>query len=185
MVKCQSLVVAQSLVWYGRAAGAGTVFRPACLSGDAAAPEGAVSRTHWRNGCQRRFYGAFQRHLLGEYIPAQFGAAGPALAFVALAGCLLLGGWWWRQAARNQAPLPGVVSGVALAGWTMALITVPCFLQVYALRNHSAIHDFSALKFSLVIAVVPFVLLPVTLLPPLCPGGQPVRAGGWVWRLYC
>lgn len=100
-----------------------------------------------------------------EYIPAQFGTAGPALSFVALAGCLLLGGWWWRQAARNQAPLPGV----ALSVWTMALLTVPCFLQVYALRNHSAIHDFSALKFSLVIAVVPFVLLPVTLLTVLAP----------------
>ncbi|QUV81621.1 hypothetical protein J8C01_10430 [Chloracidobacterium sp. D] len=114
------------------------------------------------------FTARFNAIFWGEYIPAQFGAAGPALAFVALAGCLLLGGWW-RQAARNQAPLPGVVSGVALAGWTMALITVPCFLQVYALRNHSAIHDFSALKFSLVIAVVPFVLLPVTLLTVLAP----------------
>ncbi len=111
------------------------------------------------------FTARFNAIFWGEYIPAQFGTAGPALAFVALAGCLVLGGWWWRQVARNQAPLPGV----ALSVWTMALLTVPCFVQVYALRNHSAIHDFSALKFSLVIAAVPFVLLPVTLLSVLAP----------------
>lgn len=41
-----------------------------------------------------------------------------------------------------------------------ALVIVPCFMQVYLLKNHSAIHDFSCLKFSLVFSVVPFVLLP-------------------------
>ncbi len=102
----------------------------------------------------------------GEYIPTQFGAVGPMLAWVALSGCLLLGGWWGWRAVRSQSPLPGV----ALAVWTMVLLAVPCFLQVYALRNHSAIHDFSALKFSLVIAAVPFVLLPVTLLTGLASG---------------
>ncbi len=115
------------------------------------------------------FTARFNAIFWGEYIPAQFGAAGPALAFVALVGCLVLGGWWWWQSARDRAPLPGAVSGVALSVWTMVLLTVPCFVQVYALRNHSAIHDFSALKFSLVIAAVPFVMLPVTLLSVLAP----------------
>lgn len=41
-----------------------------------------------------------------------------------------------------------------------AIVIIPCFMQVYLLRNHSAIHDFSSLKFSLVYAVVPFVLIP-------------------------
>ena len=41
-----------------------------------------------------------------------------------------------------------------------AMVIVPCFMQVYLLKNHSAIHDFSSLKFSLVLSVVPFVLIP-------------------------
>mgnify|MGYP005836688021 FL=1 len=45
-----------------------------------------------------------------------------------------------------------------------AVFTLPFFVQVYAFRNHSAIHDFSALKFSLTLAVVPFVLLPCSLI---------------------
>lgn len=111
------------------------------------------------------FTARFNAIFWGEYIPAQFGAAGPTLAFLALVGCLALGLWQWRQMTRTPSPLPGV----ALSIWTMVLLTVPCFLQVYALRNYSAIHDFSALKFSLVIAAVPFVLLPATLLTSLAP----------------
>jgi hypothetical protein len=45
-----------------------------------------------------------------------------------------------------------------------AVFTLPFFVQVYAFRNHATIHDFSALKFSLTLAVVPFVLLPCALL---------------------
>ncbi len=41
-----------------------------------------------------------------------------------------------------------------------AMVIIPCFMQVYLLKNHSAIHDFSSLKFSLVLSVVPFVLIP-------------------------
>jgi hypothetical protein len=43
------------------------------------------------------------------------------------------------------------------------IIVVPCILQLYVFINHSAIHSFSVLKLSVVIAVVPFVLLPVFL----------------------
>lgn len=46
----------------------------------------------------------------------------------------------------------------------MSYFIVPCFLQIYFLQNHSAIHDFSALKFSLPLAVVPFVFAPILLL---------------------
>lgn len=41
------------------------------------------------------------------------------------------------------------------------ILLVPCFAQVYALQNHSVIHDFSTLKFALPYATVPFVLLPL------------------------
>lgn len=45
-----------------------------------------------------------------------------------------------------------------------AMVIVPCFMQVYLLKNHSAIHDFSTLKFSLVLSVVPYVLIPAALI---------------------
>ncbi|MGQ9898240.1 MAG: hypothetical protein ACUVR8_11870 [Acidobacteriota bacterium] len=111
------------------------------------------------------FTARFNAMFWGEYIPAQFGTAGSTLAFLALAGCLVLSIWRWQQVTGAQSPAPGV----AVSAWAMVLLTVPCFLQVYALRNHSAIHDFSALKFSLVIAAVPFVLLPVTFLAAFAP----------------
>ncbi|MDW8217194.1 MAG: hypothetical protein RML57_06290 [Acidobacteriota bacterium] len=69
--------------------------------------------------------------------------------------------------------------GVSLAVWTMTLFTVPCFLQVYALRNHSAIHDFSALKFVLPMATTPFVLLPTAVLTDVAPAWSVHRAGRW------
>ncbi len=111
------------------------------------------------------FTARFNTIFWGEYIPAQFGTAGTVLVFVAVAGFLALSTWVKWRLRHGQLPPPGV----ALAFWTIGLLTVPCFLHVYALRNHSAIHDFSALKFSLVIAAVPFVLLPVTLLTALVP----------------
>lgn len=51
-----------------------------------------------------------------------------------------------------------------LVGNTVGMLLVPCFLQVYLLRNHSVVHDFSALKFAVPFAVIPFVLLPVLVL---------------------
>lgn len=40
------------------------------------------------------------------------------------------------------------------------LISIPCLLQVYLLMNHSVVHDFSVLKFTVVLALIPFILLP-------------------------
>ena len=45
-----------------------------------------------------------------------------------------------------------------------AILIVPCFMQIYLLKNHSAIHDFSALKFSLVMSVIPYVLIPAAVI---------------------
>ncbi len=41
-----------------------------------------------------------------------------------------------------------------------SMVLLPCLLQVYLLKNHSAIHNFSILKFSLYQSIVPFVLIP-------------------------
>jgi len=45
----------------------------------------------------------------------------------------------------------------------IGILLIPCFLQVYTFRNHCAIHDFSALKMSVPLSTVPFVLIPVLL----------------------
>ena len=45
----------------------------------------------------------------------------------------------------------------------LACVLLPCFLQVYLLRQHSAVHNFSVLKFSLPYAMVP-VLAPLALI---------------------
>jgi len=42
----------------------------------------------------------------------------------------------------------------------MGIFLIPPFVIIYFLKNHSAIHDFTALKFSLPLSTVPFVLLP-------------------------
>lgn len=47
---------------------------------------------------------------------------------------------------------------------TAGMIIIPCFMQVYLLKNHSAVHDFSSLKFSLVMSVVPYVLIPLLII---------------------
>lgn len=41
-----------------------------------------------------------------------------------------------------------------------AIVIIPCFMQVYLLKNHSAIHDFSSLKFSVVMSLVSYALIP-------------------------
>ncbi len=51
-------------------------------------------------------------------------------------------------------------------GKVLAFLTcllAPSLLQLYMFRNHSAIHDFSALKLSLPLAVIPFILAPILL----------------------
>lgn len=43
----------------------------------------------------------------------------------------------------------------------IGVLLIPCFMQVYFLKNHSWVHDFSVLKFSIPLATVPFVLIPI------------------------
>lgn len=49
----------------------------------------------------------------------------------------------------------------------MMLLSLPCVAQILVFRQHSANHDFSALKFELTFAAVTFVLLPVTIMSVL------------------
>ena len=41
------------------------------------------------------------------------------------------------------------------------MLLVPCIIQVMVFSNHSIVHDFSMLKFSVPLATIPFVLLPI------------------------
>ncbi len=45
--------------------------------------------------------------------------------------------------------------------YLMGMLLIPCVLQVMVFRNHSVIHDFSVLKFSIPLATIPFVLVPI------------------------
>ena len=62
------------------------------------------------------------------------------------------------QRLRGKHHANETILGIAL----MTLVIAPPFAQVYFLKQHSIVHGFSALKFSLPLALVPFVVLPLT-----------------------
>ena len=41
-----------------------------------------------------------------------------------------------------------------------SLLIIPCLIQIYLFKNHSFIHNFSALKFSLALSLLPLAILP-------------------------
>jgi hypothetical protein len=45
--------------------------------------------------------------------------------------------------------------------FTIGILAVPCLLHVLMFKNHSLIHDFSILKFSILFATIPFVFAPL------------------------
>jgi hypothetical protein len=68
---------------------------------------------------------------------------------------LLLAAWHTRVRRRTLAPRLRLLLAAA------SLLLLPCLMQVHWFRNHSAYHSFSILKFSPVMAVVPFFLVPL------------------------
>ncbi|MCL5037193.1 MAG: hypothetical protein M1269_08780 [Chloroflexi bacterium] len=62
-----------------------------------------------------------------------------------------------RRVLKNNFYLEAVYKAVSIS----ALALLPCFLHIYFLFNHSFSHDFSALKFSVPMALLPFVFLPL------------------------
>lgn len=82
-------------------------------------------------------------------------------AIVLLWGCLGLFVAASIFAYRRRGSLPeGFSSLLAFFG----LLLVPCFVHAYVFRNHSAVHSYTALKFSLSMALVPFIIAPLVLL---------------------
>ena len=66
----------------------------------------------------------------------------------------------WSKRLQPAANRPAVVTLLTL----MSLTLLPCFIEIYTLKNHSYVHDFAALKLLIPLSIVPFVLLPVWLL---------------------
>lgn len=50
----------------------------------------------------------------------------------------------------------------------IALLLLPCMVQIYFLKNHSWDHSFSALKLSVPLATIPFVLAPLLIYQGIC-----------------
>lgn len=102
----------------------------------------------------------FYDRFWGRFVPVGYGELASYLLWGSL---LLLGVVLWRHAlkpgAGKRCRLP-IASLPSLMGITL----LPCFLEIYALKNHSWSHDFSALKLLVPLSIIPFVVLPVWLL---------------------
>ncbi len=59
----------------------------------------------------------------------------------------------------------------------MGMLLIPCFLQVYVFKNHSWVHDFSALKFVVPFSIISFTLLPILLNDIIRIGWERFRQG--------
>ncbi len=47
--------------------------------------------------------------------------------------------------------------------WLIAILLLPCLIQLIIFKNHTILHEFSVLKLSIPLAAIPFVLIPVLL----------------------
>ena len=47
--------------------------------------------------------------------------------------------------------------------WLIALLLLPCLIQLIVFKNHTIWHEFSVLKLSIPLATIPFVLIPILL----------------------
>ena len=76
------------------------------------------------------------------------------LIFLALALYIVLQGLFKKETNKD------IIKVALLIG----ILLVPCFLTIYFLKNHSIIHKFTALKFSIPFSTIPFILVPAAFL---------------------
>lgn len=93
----------------------------------------------------------FKKFWLG-HVSKQFGYGGPW--FLLLSFYLFIPLFFYKLIKKQLTP-----EKLEL-GSSIFLLSVPCLVQIYLLMNHSVVHDFSVLKFSLMMSAVPFFLLP-------------------------
>jgi hypothetical protein len=91
------------------------------------------------------------------YIKSEYGKVSIYLIWASLFVFALSGFYIVLRKLQKKSIDKEYTKAVCLIG----MFILPCFMQVYFLRNHSYVHDFSTLKFSVVLATVPFVLIPV------------------------
>jgi len=65
------------------------------------------------------------------------------------------------KSLKKQKMIFGHVYEVKKILYLIGLFLIPCVLEVYVFKNHSIIHDFSVLKFSVPISSITLVLLPI------------------------
>ena len=87
----------------------------------------------------------------------QYGRANVAFFVAAVVACVAIA----LSALPSRQRDPAAAARVWRLLGVGALATLPCLAQIYVLRNHSVVHDFSALKLVLPIALVPWVVLPL------------------------
>lgn len=108
--------------------------------------------------------GLFEEQFWGKYIVDGYGKYSDtimkvSLIIVAAATIIYIGARVLKKYKNRNIELILAVS---------CIIILPCFMQIYLLKNHSAIHDFSSLKFSMVLGVVSYVLIPLLAAECVC-----------------
>lgn len=120
-----------------------------------------IARTGIDDGDMRAVHN-FAKQFYGERLIPQYGHSGMVMCLisfpVSLAALLMV----YKNTRRPSKLVNRAVFEASSA--ILFIATSSCFLQVNLLRNHSVIHPFSALKFALVIALVPFCVAPIALL---------------------
>ncbi len=102
----------------------------------------------------------FANKFWGNYIAQAFGAPATKIIWICLLIFLALGLYIIFQGLKKKKINKDIVQTTLLIG----LLLLPCFLIVYFVKNSSAIHKWTALKFSIPFTTIPFVLIPAVLL---------------------
>lgn len=103
-----------------------------------------------------RMGGNFFQKVWGSHLDWSYGQLGRYVLWVSILVFIAIS-LYYLLILRKKETDRGIRNLIVFAG----LVLIPCLLQTYALRNHSFVHSFSVLKYSVFMAVFPFVLLPV------------------------
>ena len=89
-------------------------------------------------------------------------AFGPAGKYLILFSLLFVTGFLLHALINNSRQIPNSEKNKKVL--SLAAVTLfPCFIHIFLLRDFTYHHGFTALKFSIPLAVLPFVLIPVSI----------------------
>ena len=94
------------------------------------------------------------------YISKNYGEIGLILLLVSVAVFLLITSIILYKIYKKQ-NIGYDILKIKKILYLIGMYIIPCVLQVYFFKNHSVVHEFSILKFSVSISTIPLVLLPV------------------------